>query len=38
MSQKILENDVLLNFVSHRAVSWTFVKLCSACKYVRLFV
>ena len=38
MSQKILENEVLLNFVSHGAVSWAFVKLCKAYKYVGLFV
>lgn len=38
MSQRILENKVLLNLVSHSAVSWAFVKLCVACKYVRLFV
>jgi hypothetical protein len=38
MSRRILENEVLLNLVSHSAVSWAFLKLCTAYKYVGLFV
>lgn len=38
MSQRILENEVLLNLVSHTAVSWAFTKLCAAYKYVGLLV
>lgn len=38
MSQRILENEVLLNLVSHNAVSWTLVKLCWAYKYVSFLV
>ncbi len=38
MSQRILENEVLLNLVSHQAVSWAFMKLCWAYKYVGLLV
>ena len=38
MSQRILENGTLLNLVSHSAVSWAFVKLCAAYKYVGLLV
>jgi hypothetical protein len=37
-SLKITGNEVLLNFVSHKAVTWTFVKLCMAYKYVGLLV
>lgn len=38
MSQRILENEVLLNLVSRRPVSWAFLKLCTAYKYVGLLV
>ncbi len=37
-NSKILQNDVLLNLVSHKVVAWTFIKLFSACKYAGLFV
>ena len=36
--RNILERKILLNLVSHEYVSWTFVKLSSVYKYVRLFV
>ncbi len=38
MSRRILENEVLLNLMSHSAVSWAFIKLSAASKFVRLFV
>ena len=37
-NRSILERKILLNLVSHEYVSWTFVKLSSVYKYVRLFV
>lgn len=36
--RSILERKILLNLASHHLVSWTFVKLSSVYKYVRLFV
>jgi len=33
---KIIENKVLLNLVNHKAVVWTFRKLCISYKYVNL--
>jgi hypothetical protein len=38
MSRIILENEILLNLVSHNAVSWAFLKLCGAYKYVSLLI
>lgn len=35
---KNLGNEVILNLVSHKLVTWTFVKLCTAYKYVGLLV
>jgi hypothetical protein len=35
---KVLENTVLLNLVSLKCVSWGFVKLCAAYKYIGLLV
>jgi len=32
----IMENKVLLNLVNHKAVVWTFRKLCVSYKYVGL--
>jgi hypothetical protein len=34
----MLECEVLLNLVSHRAVAWSFVKLFTAYKYIGLLV
>ncbi len=31
-------NKTILNFVSHKLVTWTFVKLCAVYKYVGLLV
>ncbi len=31
-------NEVILNLVSHKLVTWTFVKLCMAYRYVGLLV
>jgi hypothetical protein len=38
MNEQILKSEVLLEIVSNDFVSWTLVKLCSAYKYVSLFV
>jgi hypothetical protein len=35
---KILESKIVLNLVNHKVVSWTFIKLCTAYKYVGLLV
>ncbi|CAN5261444.1 hypothetical protein BH20ACI1_BH20ACI1_28020 [soil metagenome] len=35
---KILENEVLLNFISHNAVAWTLVKIFTAYKYVGFLI
>ena len=37
-SPKILENEFLLNMVSHDFVAWTLVKIFTAYKYVGLLV
>jgi len=34
----ILENEIVLNFISRDVVAWTLVKIYSSCKYVGLFV
>jgi hypothetical protein len=35
---KIIENETLLNFVSHHAVAWTFIKIFTAYKYVGFLI
>ncbi len=35
---KIIENEILLNFVSHNAVAWTFIKIFTAYKYVGFLI
>ena len=35
---KISTGDILLNLVSHKSVTWTFIKLSASYKYVKLFV
>ena len=37
-NSKILENDILLNFVSRDAVAWTLVKIFTAYKYVGFLI